>query len=612
MTAQRIAAHGPSACGYSARGLSARGSLLCLFCLLFAVASPSDLWAQKLQVDLQLEPSDVIGLDELAVLTLKIAAADRLRSDPETDFQFENVNLAAGPSRSHSLRFVDGAPSRTLTLTWHLQPLAVGKARIHSGVLILDGDRIELPQRRIEVVRVAPTRRSSGRARDVFRDPFSPQDPDGSPFRASRPRRQRRSVEPPKVYLSAEAIPRNPYVGQQVLFTLYLFTQADVRSVNPEELPDFKGFWSRTIPQPEQLQPDMLYLDGERIGKVVLLQRALFPRRAGRLEIDSATARLSAMIQDKARFGSLLPRPREIVRSSKSLTLNVRELPPAPDGFNGAVGQLTLSARLEPFDLEVGQAATLTLQLEGQGHLQGLPVPQLPDLQGIEIFPPQQQSTETIRRRSVSGERTWSFVLVPQRPGQWQLPAVEIPYFDPREERYRIAEAQPPKLTVRGTTRLADDPSLELHPIRSAALPATGGNRVRALEPVFFVTPLALALFLLTRRRESGSGPKSDRRRLLDRLALAAAEQRPRQAAAQIEEAWRDFLHARWGLPPGSPSTRWGSLLPDRGVPAKVAKDLVVLAEDLHYLRYAPKLSSTAELRQDLIDRSRKLARATQ
>ena len=402
----------------------------------------------------------------------------------------------------------------------------------------------------------------------------------------------------------------DPYVGEQVLFTLYLFTQADVRSVNPEELPDFKGFWSRTIPQPDQLEPDMLYLDGERIGKVVLLQRALFPRRAGRLEIESAKARLSAMIPDQARFGSLLPRPREIVRSSKPLSLNVRQLPTAPAGFTGAVGQLRLNAQLTPTELEVGQAATLTLQLEGQGHLQGLPVPQLPAMPGVEIFPPQQQSIETVRRRGVSGERTWSFVLVPQRPGQWQLPTIEIPYFDPREERYRTASAQPPKLTVGGATRLADDATLELHPIRTAALPAIGGNRVAMVEPLLFLTPMALTLLLFFRRRKATGAPRSESRRLIERLKAAEAEPRPRQAAAVIEEAWRDFLYARWGLPPGSPSTRWGTLLPDRGVPPKVANELVALAEDLHYLRYAPKLSSTSELSEDLIVRSRKLARA--
>ena len=51
-------------------------------------------------------------------------------------------------------------------------------------------------------------------------------------------------------------------------------------------------------------------------------------------------------------------------------------------------------------------------------------------------------------------------------------------------------------------------------------------------------------------------------------------------------------------------------MLAARGVESQVAGDLVKLADDLHYLRYAPKLSSTEELQRELVERSRKLARA--
>ena len=42
---------------------------------------------------------------------------------------------------------------------------------------------------------------------------------------------------------------------------------------------------------------------------------------------------------------------------------------------------------------------------------------------------------------------------------------------------------------------------------------------------------------------------------------------------------------------------------------AKSLQALVKLADDLHYLRYAPKLSSTDGLKRELVERSRKLAR---
>jgi len=92
-------------------------------------------------------------------------------------------------------------------------------------------------------------------------------------------------------------------------------------------------------------------------------------------------------------------------------------------------------------------------------------------------------------------------------------------------------------------------------------------------------------------------------------LKEAGAESRPRQAAARIEEAWREFLAERWEIPPGTPSTRWGDLLQSRGADPQASRELVRLADDLHYLRYAPQLSTCDTLCGEVLDRCRKVLR---
>ena len=566
--------------------------------------------AQDLEVDLSLSPRSV-ALDELAVLSIRVVGAGDRRLRPEADFELDNLRIATGPTTVDSLIFPGGVATRVLTMTWRLQPLAVGAGRVHSASLRLGTRAIPLPEDRLAVVEPLPSEQTGNWRR---RDPRASEDASAGASLSPPPRPSRwrsRPVAPPSIYLRAEVEPAEPYVGEQVLYTLYLFTQTKVHSIYPEELPAFKGFWNREVPQPEKMLPQMVFREGERIGRVVLLQRALFPRRAGQFTIEPALARLSASMPDPEPFGSPLPRSREILRSSNAVTLGVRDLPPPPDGFQGAVGQIEIAAELDPSSLEVGDAATLSLTLSGHGHFQGLPPPRLGELPGIRIFPPQQQSSESVERQQVAGERSWSFVLVPEQPGTWQLPTIEVPYFDPVEERYRVARATPPALAVTGSTRLArrDDRTLELHPIRTAALPAPGVDGWSDARPWLLALPLFLtAAVLLIRRHRPDHRPQ--RRRLLERLSDAAALRQPRQAAAEIEEAWRDFLRDRWHLPPGSPSTRWGGLLAAQGASRTAADELVTLADDLHYLRYAPKLSSTEELQRELVERSRKLARA--
>ena len=582
---------------------------LCLWLSGAAMAEP--------RVSIELEPSPTVGLDELAVLRITIeGGVTGPRAQPH--FELENFRLINGPSQSTSISFVNGATSSSLTLSWQLQALAVGQGKVHSIAIRIGDQTYHLEDQAVEVVEQAPVRQRRRRSNPLDRffsdDPFfSGRDNSRNSDRFDRRPRRREPREPPEIFLRAEAEPARPYAGQQVTYTLYLFTQVDVRSVNPEELPTFEGFWKEDIPQPDQLAPQMVMRDGKQFGRVVLLQRALFPRRAGRHEIDPMVATLVALIPDSSPFGSLMPHSQEIRRSSNRVVIDVQELPPPPPGFQGAVGRLRLNASLEPNHLEVGDATTLTLRLDGSGHLQGIPAPQLPEIPGVRVFPPQQQSAESLSGEELRGERTWSFVLVPEKPGSWQLPAIEVPYFDPRRGRYEVARTTALPLEVRGATQHADDngQTIDLHPIRTAALPAVGGSIGSThLAPWMLALPWGLALFLwLWRRRGGGQSHGASRRQLLEHIERAKQEEQPRQVAALLESAWRHFLEDRWQIPPGTASPQWGALLSAKGVPTDAADELMQLADDLHYLRYAPKLSTTDGLRSELIDRCRRLVK---
>jgi len=80
--------------------------------------------------------------------------------------------------------------------------------------------------------------------------------------------------------------------------------------------------------------------------------------------------------------------------------------------------------------------------------------------------------------------------------------------------------------------------------------------------------------------------------------------------AAELEEAWRTFLQDRWELSPGTPSTHWRLELERHGADPKASEELEKMSEDLHYLRYAPQLSSTEALQHELVQRSRQILKS--
>jgi hypothetical protein len=565
---------------------------------------------REVRVEARLEPA-VIGAGETATLIFEARTSDLDNPRFRPDYELENLQIIAGPYRSEDLRVVNGTITRSFRYTVRVRPLATGRARVHSIVLSLPDQSFEMDDREI-TVQEEPTGRAEpapepgfgDRFERLFRGPFGP----------------RRKPREPAVFLRSEVTPERPYVGQQALYTVHLYTRDDISSIMPRELPTFRGFWVRDIPLPSSATPDMVDVGGTRYARVVLLQKALFPLRSGRYQLEPAKVDLVARVIEQRFFGPPLSHPEQVRLSTAPQFVDVQPLPAAPPGFSGTVGQLGLKARLEPAQVRLGEAATLTVTLSGRGNLQGVAEPRIAPPDGLTFYPPEQGAEDRIQGTTVAGERTWSYVVVPDRAGRYTVRVPEVSYFDPLNKVYRSAAA--PALEVRALPRLSAAGSGSPHPVRTSALSPEAGSFASAAlarwtrwAPWLFTLPwgIAFAVFLARRRRpaaEPGSSFSSvDGHPIEQRLREAAAETRPRQAAACIEEAWRELLSARWEIPSGTPPSRWGEALAARGAEPAAAAELRSLAEDLNYLRFAPQLSETGDLITEAVDRSHRLLR---
>ena len=555
------------------------------------------------------QPQGDIGVDEVVQLKIEVT----LNDDADVKLPvmaLENLAVVGGPGQSNQIIFSGGVTRRIVGFTYHVRPQKLGLAMLEGGHITIGGRAYELPELRTSVVEDPPERRTVRR-----RDPFSTFF-DRDPFDDAGRRPDLPGREPPKIFLEAVVEPSRPWVGQQAIYTVYLYTDVAVRSVTVTDIPEFPGFWALPLERSDEVEQRVVTRDGRRVNEVKLMQRVIFPRRAAALDIGPTEVAMAVVESGRSFFsgGGL----REMRRRSNAVTVNVRPLPdPAPEGFHGAVGQMTLRADIEPRDLSMGDAATLRLVLDGRGHLQGIPAPEIPASDAYEIFPPQQQSSEEIRGELVYGTRTWSYVVVPKQTGAVEIPPVRMVYFDPQRSAYRTTETEPLRLAVRGATQATQDSgrTVELHPIRTSALPDVGGGARgswTARRHGLFALPFVAALVLLFLRRKGlapGSTRTAQRKKLLDALSTAGSADKPRQVAAGIEDAWREYLATRWSVPRGTPSSQWSRIMTTHGASRDAAEELVALADDLHYLRYAPKLSSTDEMQRELVERSRRLAR---
>jgi hypothetical protein len=205
--------------------------------LLLSLGTSSLVAAADLEVRARLEP-ETIGIDQMATLTIEVEGDGQGRLQADPDFQLENLEVVAGPYSQQSFQFVNGTTSRSATISWRVRALDLGKGKVHS-LRVRVGDQV------VELADLAVTVQSDPVEQEEPQQPKDPFEELLEPFRDPRWAPRSRSRSRGEVFLKAAVSPANPYVGQQVLYTLYLYTQSDISSINPESLPDFQGFWVR-------------------------------------------------------------------------------------------------------------------------------------------------------------------------------------------------------------------------------------------------------------------------------------------------------------------------------------------------------------------------------
>jgi hypothetical protein len=187
-------------------------------------AAPAAPASAEIKVKVELEPK-VIGLGEIATLTIEVEGgglgAQRLRPG----FQLENLEVLGGPSTFQNIRFENGAFAYSSQISVQLRPLTTGPAEIRSLTLRVGDQVVRLPEQKIQV-QEGPT----GQDRREREE-------EGGESPLERVLGGRMSwpdwrEEQPAAFLRAELEPRRPYVGQQTLYTVYLYTREDVTAVS--------------------------------------------------------------------------------------------------------------------------------------------------------------------------------------------------------------------------------------------------------------------------------------------------------------------------------------------------------------------------------------------
>lgn len=579
-------------------------------CLAVAAAAPV---AAAPRVRVSLEPT-VVGVGQVATLSIEVSDSGIGDIAFGQTFELDNFEVVGGPFSAEQMSFVNGRISRSQRRSWALRALAPGTAAVHDlRVKLADGRALRPPDQQVRVDDNAappaadePAEGSTPEPDELLRRFLGePRLPRGlpRPWEGGAQEESRR----PALFVRGEVDPPSPYVGQQVTYRLAVYTRINVDSVNLGRLPIFRGFWVRDFPMTRFPPQERVEVGGVPYNRLVVLKKALFPRRAGRYPLEPASLDLLVQRPEASFFGTAIVRPQEVTLETDPLFVDVRPLPAAPDGWSGAVGHFAMAASVEPREIKVGENVQIRLTLSGIGNLQGIPTPELPAVPGLSFFPPEQSGDEKVSGEQVTGRRTWTFVAVPERAGRFDVPLPAVTYFDPGPGAYRTAAAPTAAIEVRPR---APAPVEAVPALATAAVATPRKLSWMAVLAVLATLPWGAALLIWAARRRGaarGGDPalRAERRR---ELGPVTAEERPRQAAARLEEIVGSWIAESCNRPGPLPASHWREELAASGAHPEAAAEAARLADEIHYLRHAPQLSATDGLRRDAVERALRLA----
>ncbi len=241
------------------------------------------------------------------------------------------------------------------------------------------------------------------------------------------------------VLLEVEAAPENPYVQQQVIYTVRLLYAVTLLDGQLDE-PSAAGADIRRLGGDATFSRDM----GGRRYNVVERRYALTPLASGELRIEAPRFRGRALAGGRA--NRMFDPGTPVSAAGEALTLEVRPRPASAGEPWLPAQSLDYSAQTSAAGaLKVGEPVTLSLRLSARGlSAEQLPELVLPTIDGAEVYPDQEASQSREGPRGIEGERSRSFAVVPNRAGTLELPRLVIRWWDVAADEMReaVIEAQ--------------------------------------------------------------------------------------------------------------------------------------------------------------------------
>ena len=407
------------------------------------------------------------------------------------------------------------------------------------------------------------------------------------------------------------------YIQEQIILTHRLYTSVQLRDYSLSEL-DIPGAIVQRLGD-SQFQK---VING-RNYLVLEVRYAIFPQSSGKLDIPPL--RFGAYeTASRSQFGSFSSRGNRVFRDTDAKRIDIMARPahvPANQWMPSSKVELSEQWSGDLDSLIVGEPITRTIRINAQG-LTGAQILPLPIIESpnYKVYPDQPQLEEQAIGDGVLGTRTESLALVPNRAGELVIPAIEMRWWDTKNQRMQTASLPATKVQVNPSTAINNAPlannaplttmePLDLNPEPAGFFGSVGSAKASMLVKLSLLLNALLlatiALLLFSRRKQRTIKQTSSQQKTSPLLNL-----KQQLKAIEIEAKNNNLMAMRDGI------VTWGQSL-FAETPPTTLKALSLLLDDAELQQQFAQLDrqlykGEAESTEDSLDVSLLLQRLKQ
>lgn len=246
------------------------------------------------------------------------------------------------------------------------------------------------------------------------------------------------------------------YEGEPFILTLKYFARNQPKSIEGLELGDAAGLFREDVnPDRESFLLEQTRINGMMYYTIVLREEICFAQRSGTVEIDPYYAILT--FQNGNIFNQFSKET-----YSNSLEIQVKEIPieNTPD-FSGLVGDFSISSEISKNNVSIGDAIDIKITISGEGNFNAVGDLKLDIPDEFNSYEPTIEQDTKSTRGGMKGSISYNFVLIPTRPGNYEIPAYIFSYFDLDKKKMQQVSTETFKIKVEGKDGIVIDPIKE-------------------------------------------------------------------------------------------------------------------------------------------------------